>query len=166
MPAAMMRGAPGELMATPHRCSQGASGAGFRESRVEHLIYPARGRMSCRRAKVFASREPTSSGELPMASHQRTWTFMPAHRTVDSRVAHDIQGMVASAHLTRPTRPPVFLVHTTAASSGAARAPAGSANRAGAAAIDEGNGFPGREVAYTKDMYPSRWTRHGSTQCR
>jgi hypothetical protein len=65
-----MRGAPGELMATPHRCSQGTSEAGFRESRVEHLIYSARGRMSCRRAKVFASREPTSSDELSMASHQ------------------------------------------------------------------------------------------------
>lgn len=120
MPAATMRGVPGNSWLhhtgahRGHR-EQASANRGSNTSSIRH------GAHVLSRAKVFASREPTSSGELPMASHQRTWTFMQAHRTVYSRVAHDIQGMDGRIRASYAAHAAAFfLVHTTAASSGAA----------------------------------------------
>jgi hypothetical protein len=89
---------------------------------------------------------------------------MPVHRTVHARAARGMQGMVASASYGRRDHMFFWFMQSLRRPAQRRRVPA--ANKASAAAIDEGNGFPGRGVAYAKDMYPLRWTRHGSTQCR
>ncbi len=172
-PAATMRGVPGNQggMVSPTGAHRG-HGEQAPANHGSNTQVSGTGLTPCRRELVFASREPSSSDQPPMASRQQgTGTCMPVYRDRTCPRSARHTGGVASVHLSRPTRPLVPSVHTATTRIRRAGRRGDGACRPREWAGRLGNRWRGGQLprmgsGIRKGTYPSRWTRHGNTQCR